>query len=319
MKLSREIKTASIVLGGILLFILGFSYLKSTPLFEGNRRFYAVYTNVGGLVSGTPITINGFKVGKVTSIGFHPNNSGKLLVALNVDNDFQFSKNSKAELYDTGIIGGKGIQIIPANDGAAIAQSNDTLREHIKPGLTDLLQKNLAPLQQKIESAFSSVDSLMVGFNGILDNESRNSLKSSILMLNKTLSGFQQTSVRLNRVLDKNGKLDNSLANFEKITSDFASLSDSLSNAGLGSTVRSLQKTVSSLNSVLAKVENGEGTLGKLMNDEELYGNLTEASKQMDLLMEDLRLNPKRYIHFSLFGKKAKVYEAPAEEKELKK
>ena len=135
MKLSREIKTGIIVIGGILLFILGFSYLKSNPIFNDSKVYYAVYDHIGGLQTGTQVSINGFSVGKVNDIRFK-DVSGKLVVTFTVDKSFDFSENSIAELYDTGIIGGKGIQIIPVFDGASMAKSGDTLIAQIRPGIT---------------------------------------------------------------------------------------------------------------------------------------------------------------------------------------
>ncbi|WP_150452638.1 MlaD family protein, partial [Arenibacter lacus] len=161
MKISREVKTGIIVIGGILLFILGFSYLKSTPLFDNSKTFYSVYPNVGGLQAGTQVTINGFSVGKVNDIRFN-DEQGNLLVTFTVSNNFSFSKNSVAELYDTGIIGGKGIQIKPVFDGSAIAVSGDTLQSSNRPGLTELVQQRLTPLQLKVEDAISNADSLLM-------------------------------------------------------------------------------------------------------------------------------------------------------------
>ena len=152
-----------------MLFIMGFSFLKSTPIFNNSKTFYAVYKHVGGLQPGTQVSINGFNVGNVNNITFK-NRSGDLLVTFSVDSNFEFSKNSTAELYDTGIIGGKGIQINPVFDGAPFAQSGDTLLSNIKPGLTDLLQQKLAPLQTKIELAVSNADSLLINFNEVLDD-----------------------------------------------------------------------------------------------------------------------------------------------------
>jgi phospholipid/cholesterol/gamma-HCH transport system substrate-binding protein len=312
LKISREIKTGIIVLGGILLFILGFSYLKSSSLFENSKTFYAVYKHVGGLQPGTQVSINGFAVGKVNEIRFKDQNSGTLLVTFSVDNEFQFSKNSKAELYDTGIIGGKGIQIRPVFDGAPMAKSGDTLVTETKPGLTDLVQQKLAPLQLKVESAFSNADSLLISVNEILDDKAKRDLRESISGLNALVKSFQGSADALNSVLvDNKDKLHGSIDDLGTITSNFAKLSDSISNAGLAQTMKDLQTTVQNLDILLAKIERGEGTLGKLVNDGEMYQNLTKASKELDLLLQDFRLNPKRYVNVSVFGKKQKDYTLP--------
>ena len=314
MKLSREIKTGIIVIGGILLFILGFSYLKSTPLFDNSKTLYAVYDHVGGLQPGTQVSINGFNVGSVNDIRFK-DASGKLIVTFSVNNNFSFSRNSKAELYDTGIIGGKGIQIKPVFDDAPSAKSGDTLITNTRPGLTDLLQQKLTPLQLKVEDAFTNADSLLMNVNQILDTKAKRDLQESLSGLNSTISSFKRSADILSIILsDNQSKLDSSMTNFQKLTYNFASLSDSLNNAGLGRTLASLESTVANLDKVLAGIERGDGTLGKLMQDEQLYANLNNASKELDLLLQDFRLNPKRYVNVSVFGKKQKDYTVPEDD-----
>lgn len=311
MKLSREIKTGIIVIGGILLFILGFTYLKSSPIFDSSKTFYAVYDHVGGLQPGTQVTINGFSVGSVNSIRFN-DSSGRLLVTFSVDDSFEFSKNSKAQLFDTGIIGGKGIQIIPVFDGADMAKSGDTLQSDTRPGITELVQQKLTPLQLKVEGAVSHADTLLMNINQVLDENTKRSLRESIQGLNGMVSDFKESAKTLNTLLEENkGQLDSSITNISRVTANFAQLSDSLSDAGVAQTVKNLEATLKNMNALLAKVESGEGSLGKLMSDEELYKNLTEASRELDLLLQDFRLNPKRYVNVSVFGKKQKEYTLP--------
>ncbi len=311
MKISREIKTGIIVLVGIFLFIMGFSYLKSDPIFDNNITLYAVYNNVGGLQTGTSVTINGFTVGKVKDVKFK-DKTGDLLVTFNVNNDFAFSKNSIVELYDTGIIGGKGLRINPIFDGTANVQDYDTLVSNTRLGITELLQQKLNPLQLKVEGAVSNADSLLMNFNDILNEKTKRDLRESISGLNSLVKSFQNSASTLNGLLEKNkGQLDSTIININAITGNFAKLSDSLANAGLAETMRSLQSTVSNLDLLLGKIEKGDGSLGKLMKNEELYDNLANASRELDLLLQDFRLNPKRYVNVSVFGKKQKEYELP--------
>jgi len=299
------------VIGGILLFILGFSYLKSTPLFENSKIFYAVYKNVGGLQTGTQVSINGFSVGKVNDIQFK-DDTGDLIVTFSVSSTFQFSENSKAELYDTGIIGGKGIQIKPVFDGAPMAQSGDTLVTNTRPGLTELVQQKLTPLQLKVEGAVSNADSLLMNVNDVLDDKTKKNLRESIQGLTSLLNSFQKSAATLNELLDSNKMhIDSSLSNINTLTSNFAKLSDSLAANNLSTTIKSLESTIKNLDALLGKMEKGEGTLGKLMNNEELYNNLTKASKELDLLLQDFRLNPKRYVNVSVFGRKQIEYTLP--------
>ncbi|RRQ48868.1 MCE family protein [Maribacter algicola] len=314
MKLSREIKTGIIVIGGILLFILGFSYLKSTPLFDNSKTLYAVYPDVGGLQAGTAVSINGFGVGKVNDIKFK-DAQGNLVVTFTVSSDFKFSKNSTVELYDTGIIGGKGLQITPVFDGAETVKSGDTLATETRPGLTELAQEKLTPLFRKFESAVSDADSVLISVNEVLDTKTKKDLQTAINGLSELMASLNGSAKVLNDILANNEKkLDSSLTNFETLTYNFAMLSDTLNNAGLGRTFASLETTMSNLDKVISKIDKGDGTLGKLMNDKELYTNLTDASKELDLLLQDFRLNPKRYVNVSVFGKKQKEYEVPEDD-----
>ncbi len=314
MKISREIKTGIIVIGGILLFILGFSYLKSAPLFDDSTILYAVYPNVGGLQSGTQVSINGLGVGKVQNIRFK-DETGNLIVTFSVSNDFRFSRNSTAELYDTGIIGGKGIQIKPVFDGARQAKSGDTLASSSRPGLTELVQQKLTPLQAKVEAAVANADSLLMNVNDVLDDQTRQSLRESISGMSAMVGSFRQSAAALNALLENNKtELDSSISNISNITSNFSKISDSIATVGLSRTMMNLDSTVQNLDRLLSRIESGEGSLGKLVHNDDLYNNLSEASRELDLLLQDFRLNPKRYVNVSVFGKKQKDYSLPEED-----
>jgi len=313
LKLSREIKTGLIVLMGIVCVIFGFSFLKSNSFFGDDLTLYAVYSDVGGLQSGTSVSINGKNVGTVNAIKFK-DTSGNLLVTFTVNRDLEFSKNSTVELYDTGLIGGKGLRINPIFDGNSIA-SRDTLLTSTKASLSEVADQKLSPILEKFESALTDADSVMLNVNAVLDKKAKRDLRQAIGDLSILMGDLKGASNSLNKLLKTNeGKLNNSLSNFEELTSNFAKLSDSLNNAGLGRTLASLEATMNNFNSIMAKIDNGDGTLGKLMKDEALYNNLNNASRELDLLLQDFRLNPKRYVNVSVFGKKQKEYATPEED-----
>lgn len=296
---------------GILAVIFGFSYLKSSSLFDNSSTFHAVYDHVGGLQVGTQVSINGLVVGNVNAIRFQGDDF-KSVVTFSVKNDYHFSENSFAEIFDTGIIGGKGVQVIPVQDGAPLAKSGDTLTSRVKPGITDLVQERLTPLQLKVEDAVTNADSLLVSVNDVLDARTKTELRQSIIGLNQLVTSFQTSANSFNKLLLKNEKqLDSSIHNINTITTNFAKLSEDLAASDLAATVEGLQTTVKNLNSMLTKIESGEGSLGKLANDAAFYDNLSNASKELDLLLQDFRLNPKRYVNVSVFGKKQKAYELP--------
>ena len=315
MKLTKELKAAIIVLAGILLFIVGFNYLKSNSLISSDKQFYAVYDHVGGLAVGTPVTINGLTVGKIKNVQFL-NQSPKLIVTFTANTDLKFSRNSHAELFDTGIIGGKSIQILPVFD-SNYAKSGDTLVSTVKPGLTELVTQGIGPLEEQLGKVMRNADSLLTNLNDIMDTNTKFSIQKSIAGLNTTIENFKKTSESIDDLIVKNqNKLDNTLVNVENITDNLSKVSDTLSNVNIGQTTRDLQVTIKNINKILAQIEKGEGSVGKLLNDEKLYDDLTGASEQLELLLEDLRLNPKRYVHFSLFGRKAKQYKKALEEEE---
>lgn len=309
MKITKEIKTAILVLSGILLFIFIFNYLKGENLLNSSRKITAIYDNVEGLVPSAAVTINGHKIGKVQDITFTEDGSGKLEVLMLIDSNFKFSKNSTAELYESGLIGGKAIAIVPANDGAENVISGDVLRSEIKPGLTDLVNQRLTPLQQKIEKVMESTDVLLANINSVFDEKTKSNIKGSFSQLEQTIASFESTSNALNALLqDNKTSITTTLDNFSNISENLSEVSSNLAEADLKQTINGLQSTISNFDQLLKNIEKGEGSIGKLMKDEGLYNNLEGALGQMEALLEDMKLNPKRYVHFSLFGKKPKPY-----------
>lgn len=307
MKITREVKTAILVISGLLLIIYLFNYLKGENLLDSSRTFYAVYNNVEGLATSAPVTISGNVVGKVQEIVFTEDGSGKLQLKLMIDNDFQFSKNSKAQIYETGLIGGKAIAIILANDGSETAVDGDFLQGTIKAGLTELVNQKLTPLQGKIENVMVSADSLLMNINDVFDNQTKTNLKSSISSLNETILSFKNTSNSINSLIEKNKeKLDSTITSFESTSANLASLTKEMAKANLGQTITELQATIDSFKNILSSIEKGEGSMGKLMKDEGLYNNIEGATKELEELLRDIKLHPKRY--FRILSKKEIPY-----------
>jgi len=306
-KLSRELKTGVISVLVIAIFIWGFSFIKGSNLLENSRAFYAEYNNVQGLSPSAPVTINGLKVGTIDAIYFHPEKVGRLIVKFSLESDFEFSKKSIAQIYSPDFISGKSIKILTSYEGE-IAVKGDTLPGNIEAGILGALNDQIAPLQSKVESFLINADTLLHGFNVIFDQESRVNLKQSISKLNATLSTFKNASNSLDNMLADDGKIDSILSNATLASNNLVSLTDSLNNADLNTTIKKLETTLNNFNGILASVENGEGSIGKLLKDEGLYKNLEGASKEMEELLRELKLNPKRFVHFSLFGKRPKNY-----------
>ena len=306
MKLSNEIKTAILVLSGILMFIVGFSYLKSNNIFSSDRTFFAIYDDIEGVSVGTPVTVSGFNVGSIQDISFYQNTMD-ILVKFRVENKVKFSKNSVAQIYETGLIGGKALAILPNN--GPLAQSGDTLRSSIAPGLTELVNDKLSPLQEKIESTFVSADSLLKNINNVLDVNSQNQIKESFSQLSDLAVNLKESAKNLNSIINSNEiKINDIVSNVDNFSSNFSSLSNSFSDVEV--IIGNLTKTSNNLSSIIDEISSGDGTFNQLIYDDSMIRSLNEASNNLNLLMEDLRLNPKRYVHFSLFGKKNKEYQS---------
>ena len=311
MKFSNEIKTALLFIFGISLFFIGFSYLKSNDVFVSDRLFYGVYDNTEGLLNGTPVTINGYEVGSVeNSELIFP--SGKIFVTFRVENDFPFSKNSIAQIYESGLIGGKALAIIPAFDKAADAEYGDTLQTAVAPGLTDLVNEKLSPLQEKIESMIVHADSVLISFKNVMDVERQEALRQSIDQFSEITAALTTlTNALSSSVNDTDGTLNNTFDALARASENAAAITDSLQQAPLAASIRMLEHSAINLSDITNKVSAGEGTLGKLVQSDSLVNALNETNVQVQLLLQDMRLNPKRYVHFSLFGKKNKTYEKP--------
>ncbi|GGA71651.1 organic solvent ABC transporter substrate-binding protein [Flavobacterium palustre] len=311
MILTREIKTAILVIASILLFIWGYSFLKGKDLFNNYTTLYVEYDSVEGLSSAAPVTLNGLVIGKIEQITINPN-TGKLLVELQIDTDFPISKKSTATIYEPGFIGGKQIAIEPDFSDKTYIESGDHLKANVRLGMTESLSKKLVPLQDKIEKILVNADNLITGINNVLDKKTQDDLKKSLAELSKTMEQFHQASAGVNSMLAENkAQITGTVANINKASGNFAKMSDSLNKADIGKTVKTLNTTLTKVNGIMAGLEAGNGSMGKLLKDDVFYNNLSSTSKELELLLQDLRLYPTRYVNVSLFGKKNKPYKAP--------
>ncbi len=309
LKFSKEIKAVLIILSGIFLFLLGYNFLNSTSLFKKENTLFALYENVEGLQVGTKVTVNGLSVGKVADIDFLPG-TNKILVSFTIRNDVVFSKNSVAELYEAGLIGGKSIAIHPVYDNSIKFKSGDTLKSSVKPGLTDVVNQQIAPLQQKLEKVLSNADSLFSGVNNVLNTGGKNNLSTTLENLSSAVKNSDEFISRLNSISkNQNKNINRTIENLSMITESLNKISDSLSKSSLKQTIYNFEKLSSNFNQVLLEIKNGNGTINKLIYQDSLYQNLKNSSKAIEILLKDLKSNPKRYVHFSLFGKKEKPNE----------
>ena len=311
MKITREVKTAILVITSILLFIWGYGYLKGKDLFTNYKTLYVEYENVEGLLPSAPVTLNGLTIGKVNSIAINES-TGKLLVELQLNTDFPISKSSIASIYEPSFIEGKQVAILPNFNDKSIAVDGQTITGNVKLSMTSEVSQKLEPLQEKIEKLLSNADNLVTGLNNILDKKGQQDIKKSLAELSSTMEQFHKASLSANTILEDNKtQIKGVVSNFNKISGDFSKISDSLQKADLAKTARVLQKTLGNVDQIIANLQSGKGTMGKMLKDEALYNNLSKTSKELELLLQDVRLYPTRYVNVSVLGKKNKPYVAP--------
>ncbi|RLD84466.1 MAG: MCE family protein [Bacteroidetes bacterium] len=307
--MSRELKTGVIAILIIILVIWGYNFMKNQKVFDNSRTLFAEYQNVQGLVKSSPVTINGLIVGKVEKISFHPSKEGVLVVNINFTDEIEFSTNSVAEIYSPDFISGKSLKIRIAYDDAPIAKNGDTLIGKFDSGILGTINEQIAPLQNKVESFIVNTDTVMYNLNSVLDIENQKNLKLSLKHMSATLANFEKFSKSADKILAaNNNKIDSILNNANVAMNSFAQMMDSLEKADLGATVKRLQVTLDGFNKLLDGIEQGNGSIGKLMKDDQLYINLENASKELEELLRDLKMHPKRYVNVSVFGKKEKPY-----------
>ena len=304
MRLSKEIKAAFFVLSTILLFIFGFNYLKGSSILDKQKTIYAVYDEVDGLLVGANVMINGLSIGNVTELDFLPN-STKIIVTLKVKDKLNFSSKSTASIYETGVLGGLAISIEPLFERESIVKTGDTLMSSVRPGLTELINRQIEPLSRQLQSTITSVDSIFTGASNVLNRQTQEEIKESISVLTSAINAINNSSLIIEETLiSKNTQINNTIDSFEKISSNLSNVSDELNSFGLSSLLTNLQVSVDGIGSIVDKLDSDNSTLGKLINEDEVYNNLNSSIESLNNLITDIKENPKKYIHFSVFGRK---------------
>ncbi len=308
MKLTKELKTALLVISSIILFIWGFSFLKGNDLFKTNQTFYVLFNNIEGLTPSSIVTINGFKIGKVKNIDFLQDKN-KVRVTFEISKEYKLSKSSIIYLYEPSLMGSKQLMFEPNYKDTDIAPNEFYFVGKEKYGTMAKVSNMLDPLQTDISNVTNEADQLMKNLNNVLDSKSQNNLRNSMENINKLLIEFNELSEMVKNLIQKNNNgINNIVSNFDKTSKNLNQLSDSINQLNIGKTFKKLDQSLAKVDLLLNDLQNGKGSAGKLLKDEKLYNNLTGASNELKLLIKDLKENPKRYINISVFGKKQEPY-----------
>jgi phospholipid/cholesterol/gamma-HCH transport system substrate-binding protein len=311
-KLSKELKTGLIAIFAIIGFVVLYQFMKGKNLFTTDNVFYAKYDNVEGLSVSNPVSINGLKVGQVDEIKPITSKDGKIhfVVKLTVDDKFEFSKNSKVEIFEPGLMSGKEMKI-NLFYGGETAKDGDTLMGNYQLSMLNSLSSQVKPVKDQLSNVLLKLDSTLASTNKIVDEQNRKEIKLLLANLNQTVASFKGTAEQTNRILSSNEKglhevVDNAnktLQTANATVAKYGTVAEKIDIEKLNVTIDEFSKTANKLNNVIAGIQNGQGSLGKLTQDDQLYNNLTKTAENMNKLVEDLKANPKRYVNFSVFGK----------------
>ncbi len=317
-KIKREYTIALMMIGALVVLYYGINYLKGLDVLQGRNVYYARYADVSGINDASPVLYHGMKVGQVTGTELIPGGNGLVAVAFQINDDrLKITDSTMAEIYSSDLFT-RAIQLV-VKPGPP-AERGDTLQSGSQASLTESVNQQLDPIKRKAEGMLNHVDSVVTALQGILNKKAQADIDSSLSSLRGTMENLESATARLNALLDAESvAIKATLDNLRTVSGALASNSDELNRifANLDSltaafgdgrmekVMANLSATSDQLKQVMTKVNEGQGTLGKLVKDDSLYVNLNRASKDLDLLLEDLRVNPNRYL--SIFGKKDKL------------
>ena len=303
MNISKEVKVGFFSLLGIALLVWGYNFLKGTNIFYKSKTLYTIYPSVSGLAKSSPILINGFQVGVVETIYFHPDNSGRIVVKLVLsETDFLIPSNSIARLVSLDFLGSKAITL-QIGDSKTSVNSGDTLTADLEKSMLDGMSEQIIPIKDKaarliesMDKSLERIDTVLMDIDDVLSERNKQRFSEALLNLNATIIAYKEVSDNINA----------SMKNLQPAIKNFKTFSDSLAVLQMNTTLQKAQATFDDLSVIMSKINKGEGTMGQLINNDSLYLNLQSATKDLDKLLIDMKENPKRYVHFSIFGRKDK-------------
>lgn len=322
MKISKEFKIGVIVVLGVAALVWGVSFLKGSDILSRKYYLYAIYPRIDNLIPANPMLINGFKVGQVNSISLVEEGPYKnqVIVKFVLTEEVNIPKKSVAKAISSDLLGTKAVEVV-FSDEKEFVKNGDTLLSGSEENLREAVNKQIAPLQAKALSLIGSIDSAMTVVTMLLNPKTRDNIDRSFESVRKAILSLEQTAYKLDElVVSEKGKVSNVMTNLNNISTNlnnneqklnniitnFSNLSDTLAKSQLRSAVANASATMKELNELMSRINRGEGTLGKLAKNDSLYNNLNSSAASLDRLLKDLESNPKRYVHFSIFGKKDK-------------
>lgn len=315
MKIRKEVKLAITAIAAVVILIWGINFLKAKALFDRNNMFYGVYERVDGLKVSSSVVYRGYHVGQVNAIRFIGKRFDRVLVQFSIGKNLEIPANSIAAIQSTDLMGSKAINIIPGN-ALAYANSGDTLKTEMELGLIEQMNKQIQPLKLKAENILSSLDSVLTDIQEVFNSNTKGNIEKSLQSVRNTLSNVEHASAGLDQLITgQSSQIASILENVNSISGNLREnnykisrgidnivvISDSLRSVNLNQTVHRLNGILGQLDSITRKINRGKGTFGEMVNDDDLYYNLTAVSENLNKLLVDFRSNPKRFVNLSLF------------------
>lgn len=316
MKIKNEIRIAILGIAAIVTFILGFNYLKGSGLFSSTRVVKAEYDDVQGLTPSSFVQIKGFKVGAVKSLSLSKNNPGKILVEMNIDKNIPIPVDSRAIIVTLDLLGTKAINL-KKGEATQMVNEDGVIKGELELGAIESISASLQPAIENVKNTLASLDTTVHSINKILDESTQKNIKHAVAKLDNTMSDFSQFSGELNAQKNKITSLLNNLNGFadnlnknnqtiNKVLSNAETTTQNLSKVNFENTVQEIKSTLQDLQSILEKVNSGNGSMAMLLNDDKLYRNLKNTLATANNLLYDINARPSRYINVNIFGKKHK-------------
>ena len=315
MKIRKEVKLAITAIAAVVILLWGINFLKAKALFDRNNMFYGVYERVDGLKVSSSVVYRGYHVGQVNAIRFIGKRFDRVLVQFSIGKNLEIPANSIAAIQSTDLMGSKAINIIPGN-ALAYASSGDTLKTQIELGLIEQMNKQIQPLKLKAENILSSLDSVLTDIQEVFNSNTKGNIEKSLQSVRNTLSNVEHASAGLDQLITgQSSQIASILENVNSISANLREnnhnisrgidnivvISDSLRRVNLNQTVHRLNGILEQLDSITRKINRGKGTFGEMVNDDDLYYNLTAVSENLNKLLVDFRSDPKRFVNLSLF------------------
>ncbi|GMV78299.1 MAG: mammalian cell entry protein [Chitinophagaceae bacterium] len=319
MKISNETKVGILAVVAIVLLVMGINFLKGKSIFKSGNFIYANFTNAQGILVSNPVLANGFRIGSVYELAENDNNLQSIKVAIKLKKNYNIPDDSYA-IIDASLLGTNTVKIVLGNSKTFLP-AGASIKTQENVGIMAQVSNSINPAVEQIKTTFNTLDSTLRHINSVFDASTKNNLQSTITNINKLTASLIVSAASIEQMLaDQSGSIaksmdnlnsfsENLAANNSKITNTLTNVetaTNKLASSNIDGAINELKVAIHKINDVLAKVDSKEGSLGLLLNDKTLYNNLTNTVRSANILIDDLKTHPKRYVNISVFGKKDK-------------